>query len=91
MSAEQADPTSALETVRLWLVWLCVSVFVGSFAGLLGLSATAYWEPENRWIAALDAAWRTSLAIGAVLWLIPRLTLGLRWLGDLFSGKAEGA
>lgn len=73
------------------MVWLCVSTFVGSFVGLLLLSATALWSPGNPWILVLDGAWRASLAIGAMLWLVPRLVQGTRWLRDFFSGHAEGA
>ena len=91
MNEEPEEPTTALELTRRWLAWLCVSAFVGSFAGLLLLSATSYWTPENSWIAVLDAAWRASLVFGALLWLIPRIGNGARWLGELFGGKTEGA
>lgn len=91
MESEAEESAGALERMRSWLVWLCVTVFVSSFAGLLALSATPYWMPGNPAIGALDTAWRTSLAAGLLLWLIPRLAQALRWLGDLFSGKPEGA
>ncbi len=86
VSAEEEDQPSTLEWGRRWLTWACVSIFVGSFAGLLALSATTLWTPGNPWIGVLDLAWRASLVIGVVLWAIPRAARGIHWLGATFSG-----
>ncbi len=75
------------ERWRRRLSWICMSVFALSFAGLLGLSATVYWTPDNLWIALLDRAWRVSGFVGLVLWAIPYLVRGRRRVGETFSGK----
>jgi hypothetical protein len=77
-----------LEDVRRILVWACTGVFAVSFLGLLGISATSYWRPDNSWIALLDRAWRISGAVGVGLWLVPRLAGAVRWIGRLFLGEA---
>jgi hypothetical protein len=69
-----------LERIRRVLSWICLCVFTGTFAGLLGLSATAYWTPESAWIVFLDRAWKISGVAGIVLWAIPRLVRSFRWL-----------
>src|SRR5258706_5875444 len=60
------------ETVRRPLSWLCITVFSVSFVLLLGLSATAFWTPDNPWIVLLDHAWRVSGVIAVALWIIAR-------------------
>ena len=77
-----------LERLRRVLSWICISVFSLSFAALLGLSATAYWAPDNPWIAVLDRAWRSSGFIGLCVWAIPYVVRGGRWVGATFSGKS---
>ena len=76
------------ERLRRGLSWICVSVFSLSFAGLLGLSATVYWTPDNAWIAFLDRAWRISGFTGLCLWAVPYVVRGGRWVGETFSGKS---
>jgi hypothetical protein len=70
-----------LERVRSALSWACIAVFGLTFTALLGLSATAYWVPDNPLIVALDRAWRISGLVGLTLWAIPYLVRALRWLG----------
>jgi hypothetical protein len=88
VSVETQSDTSKPESLRRSLAWVCVVVFAASFLGLLGLSATAYWTPDNSWIVLLDRAWRISGGVGLLLWAVPRLASTTRWLGQLFSGQA---
>jgi hypothetical protein len=74
------------ERWRRWFSWLCLVVFSATFAGLLGLSATRYWTPDNPWIALLDRGWRLSGGVGIALAAIPYLLQGARWLRRLFAG-----
>jgi len=76
------------EGMRRLLAWVCTAVFAASFLGLLTLSATPYWLPDNPWILFLDVAWRVSGAVGLCLWLLPRLAGATRWVGRLFLGNA---
>ena len=75
-----------LETVRRPLSWLCITVFIGSFLGLLVLSATSRWSPANPWIMLLDRAWRISGILELALWVLPRLVGAGDWVSRLFSG-----
>jgi hypothetical protein len=75
------------ERWRSGLSWICICVFGLSFAGLLGLSATAYWSPDNGWITFLDRAWRVSGLTGLILWVIPYLFRARRWVEEALSGK----
>jgi len=79
VTADENDGAQ-LERLRRGLSWICLCVFTATFAGLLGLSATAYWTPENAWIAFLDSAWKISGVAGIALWAIPRVVRGFRWL-----------
>jgi hypothetical protein len=83
---EESGP-QGFERWRRALSWVCISVFSLSFAGLLGLSSTVYWAPDNPWIAILDRAWRISGFTGLCLWVIPYVARGGRWVGEAFSGK----
>jgi hypothetical protein len=83
---EKSGP-QGFERWRRRLSWICISVFSLSFAGLLGLSATFYWTPDNPWIALLDRAWRISGFTGLCLWAVPYVVRGCRWVGETFSGK----
>jgi hypothetical protein len=74
------------ERLRRRVSWLCVVIFGVTFAGLLGLSATRYWTPDNPWIAWLDRGWRVSGGVGIMLGVIPYLLQGARWLRRLFAG-----
>ena len=75
-----------LERLRRVLSWICVSVFALTFTGLLALSATTYWAPDNALIVSLDRAWRVSGLVGVVLWAIPYGVRAARWLGQQLSG-----
>jgi hypothetical protein len=83
----EGNRSEDFERWRRGLSLICMCVFGLSFAGLLGLSATVYWTPDNLWIAFLDRAWRISGLVGLVLWAIPYLIRGRRKLGETFSGK----
>lgn len=76
------------EDVRRVFVWVATAAFASSFLGLLALSATSYWRPDNPWILFLDRAWRISGAVGICLWLVPRAARAVRWVGRLFLGEA---
>jgi hypothetical protein len=75
------------ERFRRRLSWVCIAVFTLSFAGLLGLSATAYWTSDNPCITFLDRAWRISGFSGLCLWAVPYVVRGGRRVGEVFSGK----
>ena len=83
----EGNDSQGFERWRRGLSWICISVFALSFAGLLALSATVYWTPDNLWIAFLDRAWRVSGFTGLILWAIPHLVRGRRWIGETFSGR----
>lgn len=87
MSIEGESTASGLAGARRALAWVCMVVFAASFIGLLVLSATIYWTPQNSWIALLDRGWRISGAVGLLLWALPRAAKATRWLGQLFSGR----
>ena len=76
------------ENLRRLFAWISTAIFAASFVGLLTLSATPFWIPDNPWILFLDGAWRISGAVGLCLWLLPRLAGATRWLGRLFLGDA---
>ena len=77
-----------LERLRRVLSWICVTVFALTFTGLLALSATTYWTPDNPLILSLDRAWRVSGLVGLTLWAIPYAVRAARWLGQqLSSGR----
>lgn len=86
MGSEAANGDWTFERLRRWFSWLCVVIFSATFAGLLGLSATRYWTPDNPWIALLDRGWRISGGAGVTLAAIPYLLQGARWLRRLFAG-----
>jgi len=71
-----------LERLRRVLSWICVTVFALTFTGLLALSATTYWTPDNPLILSLDRAWRVSGLVGLTLWAIPYAVRAARWLGQ---------
>ena len=76
------------ERLRRVLSWICVTVFALTFTGLLALSATTYWTPDNPLILSLDRGWRVSGLIGVTLWAIPYAVRAARWLGQqLSSGR----
>ena len=75
-----------LERLRRVLSWICVTVFALTFTGLLALSATTYWTPDNPLILSLDRAWRVSGLVGLTLWAIPYAVRAARWLGQQLSG-----
>jgi hypothetical protein len=75
-----------LERLRRVLSWICVSVFALTFTGLLALSATTYWTPDNPLILSLDRAWRVSGLVGLTLWAIPYVVRAARWVGQQVSG-----
>jgi hypothetical protein len=81
-----ANEEVRFERLRRRSSWFCVAVFSFTFAALLGLSATHYWTPDNRWIALLDRGWRLSGAAGLALAAIPHLLQAARWLRRLFAG-----
>ena len=84
-SAEEPRWLERFENVRRPLSWLCISLFIGSFIALLGLSATSYWEPGNPWIGFLDHVWRASGLLEIVLWSIPRIARAGEWVAGVFS------
>ena len=86
MSSEADSGEGKFERLRRWFSWLCLVVFSVTFAGLLGLSATRYWTPDNPWIELLDHGWRISGGAGMALAAIPYLLQGARWLRRLFAG-----
>ena len=86
MDPEAASGEAKFEGLRRWFSRLCVVVFGITFAGLLGLSATRYWTPDNSWIALLDRGWRISGVVGLALAAIPYLVQAARWLRRLFAG-----
>ena len=88
MRGDEESRTVEFEDVRRLLAWVSTAVFAASFVGLLTLSATSYWIPDNPWILFLDRAWRISGAFGLCLWLAPRLAGATRWLRRLFVGDA---
>ena len=83
----EGNDLEGFERFRRGLSWISIAVFALSFAGLLGLSATVYWTPDNPWIAFLDRAWKISGFTGLCLWAVPYVVRGGRWAGDAFSGK----
>jgi hypothetical protein len=85
---EGTERSGRFEAVRRKLSWVCITVFVVSFLGLLALSATHYWAPDNSWISFLDRAWRISGVCELVLWVIPRVMRAGDWVGQIFSGRA---
>ena len=85
VSASEED---GLERLRSALSWVCISVFALTFTALLALSATAYWTPDNPLIVALDRAWRVSGLVGLMLWAIPYVVRGVRWVGQQLSSGA---
>lgn len=76
------------EGTRRKLAWVCTAVFAASFLGLLAISATPYWTPDNAWTGYLDGAWRISGTFGLALWLLPRIAGASRWVAQLFSRGA---
>jgi hypothetical protein len=76
------------ESTRRKLAWVCTTVFAVSFVGLLAISTTPYWTPDNAWTAYLDVAWRLSGLLGIALWLLPRIAGAGRRVAQLFSGGA---
>jgi hypothetical protein len=86
VGSEAVNGEGKFERLRRSASWLCVVIFGVTFAGLLGLSATRYWTPDNPWIAWLDRGWRISGGVGFMLAAIPYLHQGARWLRRLFAG-----
>ncbi len=84
-ATEKVDSESPLERLRKLLSWVATSVFAISFAALLVLSATDYWQPENRVIILCDRAWRISGATALTLGAIPILRRSLIWLAEFFG------
>ncbi len=86
MGFEVVNDEGTFERLRRSVSWFCVVVFGVTVTGLLGLSATRYWTPDNPWIAWLDRGWRISGGVGVMLGVIPYLLQGARWLRRLFAG-----
>ena len=84
---ESEESPGAPERVRRWIARLAIAAFSASFLGLLGLSATAYWSPDNHWIALLDGALRISLFVSILASLPPYVVRFGRQLVDAVSGK----
>lgn len=74
------------EAVRRTLSWLLVSLFFGSFVGLLLLSGTIYWSPENAWVVGLDGVCRVSGVVWFVLWIASKIPRATAWVGNRFAG-----
>ena len=87
MASPDASDVDGLERLRRALSWVCICVFALTFTGLLALSATTYWTPDNPLIVSLDRAWRVSGVIGIMLWAIPYAMRGARWVGEQFSSE----
>jgi hypothetical protein len=80
--------THALEQVRRWVSRIALTIFTAAFLGLLALSATEYWHPDNEWVVLLDRTLRVSL-IAVLAASLPALVLRFgRQLLDSLSGKS---
>ena len=49
-----------MERARRLAAWTAGALFGASFVGLLVLSATSYWHPENELVAFCDQIWKAS-------------------------------
>lgn len=85
-SGDAAGWPERFEVVRRPLSWLLVSLFFGSFVGLLLLSGTIYWTPENGWVVGLDRVCRISGVAWLVLWIVSKIPRATAWVGNLFAG-----
>lgn len=84
-STEKVDSETLLERLRKALSWAATSVFAISFAALLVLSATDYWQPGNGVVNLCDRAWRISGATALTLGAIPILRRSLIRLAGFFG------
>jgi hypothetical protein len=85
-SGNTAGRADRFEAVRRPVSWLLVSLFFGSFVGLLLLSGTIYWTPENAWVVGLDRVCRSSGVAWLVLWIASKVPRATAWFGNLFAG-----
>jgi hypothetical protein len=85
-NVEAAGWAERFETVRRPLSWLLITLFFGSFLGLLALSGTIYWTPENSWVVGLDRTCRISALVWFVVWIASRVPRATAWVGSLFAG-----
>jgi hypothetical protein len=85
-SGDGAGWADRFEAVRRPLSWLLVSLFFGSFVGLLLLSGTVYWTPENALVVGLDRLCRISGVAWFVLWVASKIPRATIWVGNLFAG-----
>jgi hypothetical protein len=85
-ASEAAGWADRFEGVRRPLSWLLVSLFFGSFVGLLVLSGTIYWRPDNVWVVALDRVCRVSGVVWVVVWIASKVPRATAWVGNLFAG-----
>jgi hypothetical protein len=77
--AEHTDYShGSLERARRVLAWVAGALFVTSFLGLLGLSATSYWTPDNPWVSLLDQVWKGSGVTFVALGCVPYGVAGAR-------------
>jgi len=80
-----AESGDGFERLRRGILWVAVSVFVFTFVGLLTLSATSYWTPQNPWLSLLDRGWRISGVASLTLWAIPYVLGAARRIRQLFG------
>lgn len=84
-STEQRHSENSFERVRKLLSWTTTTVFALSFAALLVLSATEYWQPGNSLIHLCDRIWRISGALALTLGSIPILKRSIVRLAGFFG------
>ena len=88
MEETEEGGTHALERARRWASRIALTIFTAAFLGLLVLSATDSWRPDNEWVVFLDRTLRISL-IAVLAASLPALVLRFgRQLLDSLSGKS---
>jgi hypothetical protein len=84
-ASDAAGWVDRFEAVRRRLSWLLVSLFFGSFLGLLLLSGTVYWNPSNAWVVGLDRVCRISAIAWVVLWIASKIPRVTAWVANVFA------
>ena len=60
-----------MEKTRRIASWVSGATFGASFAALLILSATSYWQPDNELVSFCDQVWKVSGLTFLVLAALP--------------------
>ena len=78
MPADDPGSDGRWEDLRRGGAWVTGTLFVVSFVGLLALSATPYWAPDNPVIPLLDQVWKLTGLIALTLGVLPYVLGGAR-------------